>query len=376
MIELDAATEEQFLGRAIRPVLNATTRGTLAGRRVLVTGAGGSIGSELVRQVAACGPALLTLFEQSEYGLFRIESELRERHPGLRVQAVLGDVTRATDVRGAFDEAAPEWVYHTAAYKHVTMAERAVVAAARVNVLGTALVSAAVRRASARLVLVSTDKAAEPISVMGATKRLAEMVVLDGAHVGVRPTIVRFGNVLGSSGSILEVMYRAIAESRPIPLTAPDATRYFMTASEAVSLVLTAGALDGHGDVFWVDMGAPVPIGVLADRVTDWARRHGHTPAGVRVIGLRAGEKLDEQLTSQGLEMRPSPHPHVWVARQMATDAAVLRDALRRVRRGVARARASEVLGALEAAVPDFRLAGSTRMAAHRSADVRWQEAA
>ncbi len=376
MIALDAATEEELLGRTIRPVLSASTRGTLAGRRVLVTGAGGSIGAELVRQVATCGPGLLTLFEQSEYGLFRIESELRDRYPGLRVQAVLGDVTRARDVRDAFDAAAPEWVYHAAAYKHVTMAERAVVAAARVNVLGTALVSAAARRASARLVLVSTDKAAEPISVMGATKRLAEMLVLDGEHAGVRPTIVRFGNVLGSSGSILEVMLRAIAESRPIPLTDPDATRYFMTVSEAVSLVLTAGALDGQGDVFWVDMGAPVRIGVLADRVTDWARRRGHTPAGVRVIGLRAGEKLDEQLTSQGLEMRPSPHPHVWAARQPATDPVVLRGALQGVRRGVAHASASDVLDALEAAVADFTLAASTRLAAGRSTESRWQEAA
>ncbi len=369
MIDLDIATEEELLGRAVRPVLTDSARGTVAGRRVLVTGAGGSIGSELVRQIAGCGPRSITLCEQSEYGLFRIESELRDRLPGLTVHAALGDVTRATDVADAFERTTPDYVFHAAAYKHVTMAERAVVAAARVNVLGTALIADAARRAGARLVLVSTDKAAEPISVMGATKRLAELVVLDGDHRGVRPAIVRFGNVLGSSGSILEVMLRAIAASRPIPLTAPDATRYFMTASEAVSLVLTAGALGGQGDVFWVDMGEPVAVGVLAERVNAWAARRGLRPAQVRLIGLRPGEKLDEQLTSQGLEMRPTRHPHVWAARQESTPPAVLRDALARLRRGVESASPDVVLEALQAAVPDFRPAASTHSAVRRHAE-------
>lgn len=364
MISLDAVTEARLLGRAIRPVLSAATRRHVAGHRVLVTGAGGSIGSELVRQVAACGPASLTIVEQSEYQLFRLESDLRERLPGLPVHAVLGDVTRRPDVRRAFDLAAPDRVYHAAAYKHVTMAERAVVAAARVNVLGTALVAAAAREAGARLVLISSDKAAEPASIMGATKRLAEMVALDGAPQDRRPAVVRFGNVLGSSGSVLEIMLRAIDESKPIPLTDPRATRYFMTPAEAVSLVLTAGALDGQGDVFWVDMGEPVAIGRLAERVMALARERGLSPAGVRVTGLRDGEKLDEQLTSHGLEMRPSRHPHIWAARQAVVDPELVRSALRRLRAGVARSNPAEVLAALEAAVPDFTPAEATRIAA------------
>lgn len=357
MIEIDSRELAQILGRAARPVLTDDVREALGGRVVLITGAGGSIGAELARQVAACGPRALTLLEQSEYQLFRIEADLRARHPGLAIHAVLGDVTLAPDVRAAFACERPAVVLHAAAYKHVTMAERAIVAAARVNVLGTAAVRDEARRAGAHLVLVSTDKAAEPASVMGATKRFAEMLVLaDGAGTSV----VRFGNVLGSSGSVLELMMNAARRNAPIPVTDPGATRYFMTVSEAVSLVLTAGCARGAGDVFWVDMGEPIRIGDLAARVEQWARGQGFRPSGIRLIGLRPGEKLDEQLTTHGLEMTRTENPHVWTARQPALDRVSLAEALAALRHAVDEGDAAGVLEALVDGVPDFMPAADT----------------
>lgn len=357
MIEIDSRALARMLGRPVRPILTAAVRRALRDRVVLITGAGGSIGSELARQVADCRPRALTLLEQSEYQLFRIERDLRARHPDLAIHAVLGDVTLAADVQEAFACDRPAVVLHAAAYKHVTMAERAIVASARVNVLGTAVVRDAARRAGAHLVLVSTDKAAEPASVMGATKRFAEMLVLaDGAGASV----VRFGNVLGSSGSVLELMMEAARRSEPIPVTDPAATRYFMTASEAVSLVLTAGCVRGAGDVFWVDMGEPIRIGDLAARVEQWALGEGFRTAGVRLIGLRAGEKLDEQLTTHGLEMTRTEHPHVWSARQPPLDRASLTAALTALRTAVAAGDAAGVLEALVDGVPDFIPAADT----------------
>lgn len=357
-MNVDSRLTGEILGRASRPVLTEDTRAALAGRSVLITGAGGSIGSELARQVAACGPALLTLMDQSEYHLFQVEAEVRRQWPGLRLHVVLGDVTRAADVAEAFD-CTPDLVLHAAAYKHVTMVERAIVAAARVNVLGTAMVLEAARRVGCRMVLVSSDKAAEPASVMGATKRMAEMVVLASGGAGER-AVVRFGNVLGSSGSVLELMVRAIDQGAPIPVTDPSATRYFMTVGEAVSLVLTAGCGPHQSDVFWVDMGEPIRIGELADRVARWARAQGRAAVGTRVIGLRDGEKLDEQLTTQGLEMTPTDNPHVWAARQAPIDVTGLVAAMAQLSVAVESGDIAGVLEALVDGVPDFIPAAAT----------------
>jgi FlaA1/EpsC-like NDP-sugar epimerase len=357
MIELDPPTLARLLGRPVRPVLTDDVREALRGRAVLITGAGGSIGSELTRQVAACAPRALTLCDQSEYHLFHLDADIRASHPALVVHPVLGDVTRPSDLHAAFACERPDIVLHAAAYKHVTMAERAIVAAARVNVLGTAAVRDAARRAGAHLVLVSTDKAAEPASVMGATKRLAELLVLAD---GTGASVVRFGNVLGSRGSVLEVMLNAARRAEPIPVTDPGATRYFMTASEAVSLVLTAGCARGSGNVFWVDMGEPMRIGDLAARVEQWTRAQGFRPAGMRIIGLRAGEKRDEQLTTHGLEMTSTGNPHVWAARQPAINHIALAAAMNALRTAVARGDAAGVLEALVDGVPDFIPAADT----------------
>ena len=202
---LDALVQEQLLGRAVCDVLSDDDRGRLRGQRVLITGGGGSVGSELARQLASAGVGRLTLMDHSEYALFQIDHEIREAYPKVRLVTALGDISRHSDMRAACGAAEPHVVYHAAAYKHVTFAETAIVQALRVNALGALEAARTARATGARFVLISSDKAAEPRSVMGATKRFAEHLVLGEATEGFRPLVVRFGNILGSSGSVAEI---------------------------------------------------------------------------------------------------------------------------------------------------------------------------
>jgi FlaA1/EpsC-like NDP-sugar epimerase len=353
MTPLTSEMEETLLGRRVHDVLSGHDRQQLAGRRVLITGAGGSVGSELARQVASCRPAALTLLDHSEYALFRVERMIRD--------AALADVTRRPDVRSVYAALRPQVVYHAAAYKHVAMTETRLVPAARTNVLGALEVAQAARAHGARFVLISSDKAAEPRSVMGATKRFAELAAIDLATPRFRPIVVRFGNILGSSGSVLEVMLASVRQGRPIPITDPDATRFFMTASEAVSLVLKAELLGLRTDVFWLDMGAPIRIGDLAARVIELCARQGFPRVALDIIGLRAGEKVREELTTQALAMGPTAHERIWSARQRYTGRASLHAATRQLRVGCARGDGTLVLEALCTAVSDFVPSGSAR---------------
>ena len=364
MVTLTAAIEQQLLGRPVRAVLSQGDRRMLAGERVLITGAGGSVGSELSRQVAACGPARLVLLDHSEYAVFRIESEIRERYPDVQVEVILGDVSRRADVRAACLSLRPHVVYHAAAYKHVTITERSIVPAVRTNVLGTLETARAAHDVGARFVLISSDKAAEPRSVMGATKRLAELVVLGMASPTFRPIAVRFGNILGSSGSLVEIMSRCVREGRNIPVTHPDATRFFMTASEAVSLVLKADLIGGRAQVFWLDMGEPLRIGDLAERFIAVTTPAGEQPVGIDVIGLRPGEKMREELTTQGLAMRSTAHPRIWSARQRRIQIDAVGTAVEALRRTVARGDADGALRAVELAVVDFTPSAAARSSA------------
>jgi FlaA1/EpsC-like NDP-sugar epimerase len=364
---LDKVAQEQLLGRAADGVLTSADRRALRGQRLLVTGAGGSVGSELARQLAACGPQSLTLLDHSEYNLFQVERDLREEYPGLALEATLGDVSRRADVRAACLAARPTAVYHAAAYKHVPIAEKSIIAAARANVLGTAETVRAAREIGARFVLVSSDKAAEPRSVMGATKRLAELLALRQRSRLFRPIAVRFGNILGSSGSVLEIMLRAVRAGRNIPITSPDASRFFMTAQEAVSLVLKADLIGRGGEVFWLEMGQPLRIGDLAERVIAYATPEGKVPVGIDVIGLRPGEKMREELTTQGLEMRRTSHARIWSARQRDVSRQVVEHALRQIRRGCASGNALAVLEAITLAVTDFEPSDAAIAAARAS---------
>lgn len=354
MNDLSPRDLETLLARPVRHLLGRADARAFTGRRVLITGAGGSIGSELARQIARCGPACLAVVDHSELALFEVERALVEAFPTVAVEPALVDVSRP----GAMDHwcqlLRPEVVYHAAAYKHVTMAERAVCSAAEVNVLGAVRSADAAAEVGARFVLISTDKAASPRSVMGATKRLAEIAVLARAAHTFQPIVVRFGNVLGSSGSVLAIMRRRIREGRPIPITEPDATRYFMTAGEAVALVMKTERLAKRAETYWLDMGAPIRIGDLADRLLAIEARAGHPRVPIDTIGLRPGEKLREELTSQGLRMCPTPHRRIWVARQRPADRLLVDCTLAGLERQIARGAAEAVLDLLTQAVSDF----------------------
>jgi FlaA1/EpsC-like NDP-sugar epimerase len=358
--------QEVLLGRRERQILSAADRRAFKNQRVLITGAGGSVGAELVRQLAACEPAHLTLVEQSEYHLFHLERELLAQCPGVPFEAVLGDVTRASALKQIVRGARPHVVYHAAAYKHVTMAERAVCPAVWTNVLGTLHAARAAAHVGARFVLVSTDKAAQPASVMGATKRVAELAALLDTSPTFRPVAVRFGNVLGSSGSLLEIMLERLRDGLPLPITHEDATRYFMTPREAVSLILKADLLGRAGEIYWLDMGEPVRILDIAERLLEWASSEGLRPVPIQIIGLRPGEKLREELTTQGLDLCRTAHRRVWVARQPPFERPAISRVLRALREDVRRGDALTALADLRAAVPDYTPSRQAREVAAR----------
>ncbi len=354
MIHLGRDVEALLLGRTPNAELTDAEGEAFRNQRVLITGGAGSVGFELARGIAACAPQCLTLFDHAEYSLFQVERALRDEYPGLPLDCVLGDVSRRADIRAACLAARPTVVYHAAAYKHVAIAERAIVAAARVNVLGTAEAIRAAGEADARFLLVSSDKAAQPRSVMGATKRMAELLASRGLGGTLRPIAVRFGNVLGSRGSVLEVMIHTVRAGRSVPVTAPDATRFFITAQEAISLIIKADLIGRAGEVFWFKVGDPLRIGDLASRVITYATPAGTPRADVQIIGLRPGEKLHEQLTSGRLEMHPTTHRHNWVARELEVRDAALERAVEQIRRACATGDATGVLEALRLAVSDY----------------------
>ncbi len=361
---------ESLLDRPVRQLVTAADRRRLAGRRVVITGGGGSVGSELARQIADCRPAALTLVDHSELALFEILRELSERHPDVAVTPVLADVCRAPLMRRALAAAAPDVVFHAAAYKHVAMVERDVCAAVSGNVIGTVNVVRASREAGARFVLVSSDKAAAPRSVMGATKRLAEHATLAEATPGFRPIVVRFGNILGSSGSLLAVLRDRVRRGLPLRITDPGATRYVMTAGEAVSLMMKADVLARRPETYWLDMGEPVGIGDLTERLLAIEGAAGFARVPIEIVGLGPGEKQREELTTQGLRMCPTAHRRIWVARQRPTDHAVIARTLERLRRLVARGEAEATLELLAAAVPDFEASAEARASARRQSAV------
>jgi FlaA1/EpsC-like NDP-sugar epimerase len=347
--------QELLLGRPIEELLSVEDRRSFAGRACLITGAGGSVGSELAEQIARCGPSRLVLVDHCEHALFQIDQSLTERLPHVRIEAALCDVTREKSIARLLRRARPDVVFHAAAYKHVTMAERNVVAAARVNVLGTLSVLAAATKIGARFVLVSSDKAAAPTSVMGATKRLAELAVLANGDERTRPTIVRFGNVLASSGSFVAVMRDRIRQGLPVLVTDPEATRFFMAVSEAAALVMKASLIADGAETFWLDMGPQIRIGDLVERLMRAAAEHGFAPVPVETIGLRPGEKLEEQLASQGIRLIRTTEPRIWVARQAAGSGAVrLERLLRALRASIRQERAIATLHAIATAVPEF----------------------
>ena len=290
--------------------------GYLTGATVLVVGAGGSIGSEICRQVARFGPERLILFSHGEHSLYCIETELRRTFPGVEYVPVLGTVRERPKLEWLVSRHQPQVIFHAAAYKHVPLGECNGDEAVLNNVVGTRnLLAAAQAGGVSRLVFISTDKAVEPSSVMGATKRFGELLVQHAARNTGRPyVVVRFGNVLGSRGSVVPLFQEQIAAGGPVTVTHPEVTRYFMTIPEAVRLVLQAATLGRGSEVFVLDMGQPVRI---CDLAADLIRLHGLEPErDVRITfcGLRPGEKLHEELYTRAEDVCETTHPGIWVA--------------------------------------------------------------
>ncbi|MEY8879041.1 MAG: polysaccharide biosynthesis protein [Leptothrix sp. (in: b-proteobacteria)] len=313
---------EDLLGREPVRLDEGGISEALGGKVVLITGAGGSIGSELCRQVARYGPGKLVLYELSEYALYGIEQELSEHFPHIPLLRLVGDVRDAEHLRDAFSCVRPQVVFHAAAYKHVPlMEEHNAFAALRNNTLGTwRAAQAAADCGAERFVLISTDKAVNPTNVMGATKRAAEMVIAKlAAEVALaggrtRFMAVRFGNVLGSSGSVIPKFKEQIARGGPVTVTHPDITRFFMTIPEAARLVVQAAAIGEGGQVFVLDMGEPVRI---VDLARDLIRMSGHTPDEIAITfsGLRPGEKLYEELLADADSTLPTRFERLRIAR-------------------------------------------------------------
>ncbi|CAB3803172.1 polysaccharide biosynthesis protein [Pararobbsia alpina] len=309
---------EDLLGREPVSIDAAHVEMLLRGRAVMVTGAGGSIGSELCRQILRFNPAQLIAYEISEYAMYKLVEELQERYPGVAIVPVIGDVKDSLLLDQTMQRYAPHILYHAAAYKHVPLMEELNSwQAIRNNVLGTYRVArAAMRHRVSRFVMISTDKAVNPTNVMGASKRLAEMALQSLQQLSKHTSFetVRFGNVLGSAGSVIPKFQQQIARGGPVTVTHPEITRFFMTIPEASQLVLQASSMGEGGEIFLLDMGDPVKI---ADLARDLIRLYGFRDDQIKIVysGMRPGEKLYEELLADEETTRPTHHAKLRIAR-------------------------------------------------------------
>lgn len=316
-----------------RPTVNTDLSGVakyVSGERVMITGAGGSIGSELARQIANFSPSSLILLGKGENSIFEIEQELL-RNRGLQARCIIADVRDPQSMERAFEEHRPTVVFHAAAHKHVPLMESNVIEAIQNNVGGTLRTAElAVRSGVKKFIYVSTDKAVNPSSIMGATKRVGEMLVAAIGHqTDMETAVVRFGNVLGSRGSFVPMLKAQIKGGGPVRLTHEDMTRYFMTIPEAVQLILQAGSMGQSGDIFILDMGEPVRI---VDLAYDLIRLHGLVPnEDIQIVftGIRPGEKLNEELTYDREQLTHTLHPKIRMTRNGAANATSVKQRVR-----------------------------------------------
>lgn len=362
---------EDLLGRAQTVLDRGAMARLVAGRRVLVTGAGGTIGAELARQVAAFGPARLALLDHAEFALYAIDQELSTLAPGVPRGAVLADVRDRARLDAVFEAERPELVFHAAALKHVHLAEANPCETALTNVIGTRNAAEAARRAGAgTFVLISTDKAVHPRGVMGLTKRMAELCVLALGHGtagrDTRFVTVRFGNVLGSAGSVVPLFQRQLARGGPLTVTDPEVTRFFMTVREAVELVLQASALPAQdGAIFVLEMGEPVRIIDLARQMIRLAGLVPERDVRIEVTGLRPGEKLHEDLFHADERKVPTARPEIAIAQ--GGPVAPIGRRLDEIEAAARRGDAARTLTLMSDAVPEY-LGGAERKVARARA--------
>ena len=364
-IEAQPIAVEDLLGRP-QTKLDREAMGVLiAGQNVLVTGAGGSIGSELVRQIAGFLPASITLLDSSEFNLYEVDQELERANPTLPRYAVLGDVRDRTRLDQLFESHAPTLVFHAAALKHVPMVEQNPLEGILTNVIGSRNVAdACLTHKIQTMVLISTDKAVNPPNVMGATKRLAESYcqALDieaQKEIGTRFVTVRFGNVLGSTGSVVPLFQKQLASGGPLTVTHPEVTRYFMTTREAVELVLQASAAgrsnnEDVGRINVLEMGKPVRIFELAEQMIRLAGMQPERDIEIRITGLRPGEKLHEELLHESEELLPTRSAGILLAAPRTSDISTLRDALDKLEIAARNRQREEAMQILCTIVPEY----------------------
>jgi FlaA1/EpsC-like NDP-sugar epimerase len=355
----------------------------LAGKRVLVTGAGGSIGSEICRQALRFLPERLILLEQAEGALFEVDQELRQRWLGADLVPYIADITDQTRIDRIFTAQRPQVIFHCAAHKHVPMMEINPGEAIKNNVFGTKVVAdAAAASGAAAFVMVSTDKAVNPTSVMGATKRFAELYIQSlNAGLGTRVSgleertrnpkpetrypirflAVRFGNVLGSSGSVVPIFQKQIAAGGPVTVTHPEMQRYFMTIPEASQLVLQAGAIGQGGEIFILDMGQPVKILDLAQEMIRLAGKTPHEDIAIEFTGIRPGEKLFEELATDDEQTRPTGHDKIRVWQLPPASAHSIQEGLEQLQQVIDAPRDSAI-AALMSAVNEYKPNAAVKM--------------
>lgn len=350
---------EDLLGREAIVLEVERIRAYLKGKRVLVSGAGGSIGSEICRQVARFQPGKLILLDNAETPLFNIERELVEHYPAIPLSPVIGDIRYRTRVEAVFDQYLPEVVFHAAAYKHVPMMEHNPAEAINNNVRGTqVLADAAHEHTVETFVMISTDKAVNPTNVMGASKRAAELYVQGLARESrTRFVTVRFGNVLGSNGSVVPIFKEQIAKGGPVTVTHPEVTRFFMTIPEATQLVLQAGSMGKGGEILLLDMGEPVKILSLAEELIRLSGLRPHEDIEIVFTGLRPGEKLYEELLLSGEGIVPTTHASIMVANAARCDRDILKAQLERLYAATRAMDHDTTVAILREIVPEFNRA-------------------
>jgi FlaA1/EpsC-like NDP-sugar epimerase len=366
---------EDLLGRDPIRLDETLIRTSIEGRSVMVTGGGGSIGSELCRQVAAFQPSRLVILERAESDLFRIHLELTDKFPHLEIVQQIADIRELSSVEQAIEKYQVESIFHAAAYKHVPMMEMHLIEAVRNNIIGTLnVVQAAYRYGVGDFLMISSDKAVNPTNIMGLTKRVAELIVgsmptpLEGA--ATKCVSVRFGNVLGSNGSVVPLFKQQIAAGGPVTVTHPEMHRYFMTIREAVQLVLQASTMGKGSEIFVLDMGQPVSIVSLARNMI---RLSGHEPDDdieIRFTGLRPGEKLFEELALEGESHMPTYHHKIKIFCGDRKDASAMTLWLDRLERLVEEGDEFAILAHLKQLVPEYTPVGRWHSIAHATGDV------